>query len=209
MGAGNCVVAGQAAFRYSLTSPSQRAVLRTWRCLSGWSGGLEVGPDAVSGDLGSCGGVTAQQPRGGVEPLGAGERAGAGVVSAADLLQGAVEAADGRGAVFDEFAAVVDQALQVIWGIRAAGCGQVVVSGGDAGDLQCVDVVGFGAGAVPVGAQNRVVAGQAACLYSLMRPSQRVVRTSRRGNGWSVVLLSGVVCRGGRWSSERWGRCML
>ena len=61
----------------------------------------------------------------------------------------------------------------------------------------------------PVGAQNRVVASQAACLYSLMRPSQRVVRTSRRGNGWSVVLLSGVVCRGGRWSSERWGRCML
>ena len=61
----------------------------------------------------------------------------------------------------------------------------------------------------PVGAQNRVVAGQAACLYSLMRPSQRVVRTSRRGNGWSVVLLSGVVCRGGRWPSERWGRCML
>ena len=58
----------------------------------------------------------------------------------------------------------------------------------------------------PVGAQYRVVAGQAACLYSFMRPSQRVVRTSRRGSGWSVVLLSGVVCRGGRWSSERWGR---
>ena len=61
----------------------------------------------------------------------------------------------------------------------------------------------------PVGAQNRVVAGQAACLYSLVRPSQRVVRTSRRGSGWSVVLLSGVVCRGGRWFSERWGRCVL
>ena len=30
----------------------------------------------------------------------------------------------------------------------------------------------------PVGARNRVVAGQAACLYSLIRPSQRVVRTS-------------------------------
>ena len=39
VGAGNCVVAGQAAFRYSLMSPSQRAVLTTWRCLSGWSGG--------------------------------------------------------------------------------------------------------------------------------------------------------------------------
>ena len=39
VGAGNCVVSGQAAFRYSLTSPSQRAVLTTWRCLSGWSGG--------------------------------------------------------------------------------------------------------------------------------------------------------------------------
>ena len=48
--------------------------------------------------------------------------------------------------------------------------------------------------------------GQAACLYSLMRPSQRVVRTSRRGSGWSVVLSSGVVCRGGRCSSERCGR---
>ena len=33
-----------------------------------------------------------------------------------------------------------------------------------------------------VGARNRVVAGQAACLYSLMRPSQRVVRTSRRNS---------------------------
>ena len=30
-----------------------------------------------------------------------------------------------------------------------------------------------------------------------MRPSQRVVRTSRRVSGWSVVLL-GVVCWGGR-----------
>ena len=50
------------------------------------------------------------------------------------------------------------------------------------------------------------MAGQAACLYSLMRPSQRVVRTSRRGNGSSVVLLPGVVCRGGRWFSERCGR---
>ena len=39
VGAGNCVVAGQAAFRYSLMSPSQRAVLTTWRCRSGWSGG--------------------------------------------------------------------------------------------------------------------------------------------------------------------------
>ena len=38
VGAGNCVVAGQAAFRYSLMSPSQRAGFTTWRCLSGWSG---------------------------------------------------------------------------------------------------------------------------------------------------------------------------
>ena len=44
-----------------------------------------------------------------------------------------------------------------------------------------------------VGARYRVVAGQAACLYSSMRPSQRVVRMSRRGSGWLVVLLSGVV----------------
>ena len=39
VGAGNCVVGGQAAFRYSLMSPPQRAVLTTWRCPSGWSGG--------------------------------------------------------------------------------------------------------------------------------------------------------------------------
>ena len=35
VGAGNCVVGGQAAFRYSLMKPSQRAVFTTWRCLSG------------------------------------------------------------------------------------------------------------------------------------------------------------------------------
>ena len=80
--------------------------------------------DAVSGDLGSCGGVAAQQPRGGVEPLGAAARAGAGVVSAADLLQGAVEAVDGRGAVFDQLAAVVDQALQVIGASAQRGAGK-------------------------------------------------------------------------------------
>ena len=34
VGAENCVVAGQAAFRYSLMSPPQRAVFTTWRCLS-------------------------------------------------------------------------------------------------------------------------------------------------------------------------------
>ena len=32
VGAQNCVVAGQGAFRYSLMSPPQRAVLTTWRC---------------------------------------------------------------------------------------------------------------------------------------------------------------------------------
>ena len=37
VGVENGVVAGQAAFRYSLMSPPQRAVLTTWRCLSGWS----------------------------------------------------------------------------------------------------------------------------------------------------------------------------
>ena len=37
VGAENCVVAGQAAFRYSLMSPPQRAVLTTSRCPSGWS----------------------------------------------------------------------------------------------------------------------------------------------------------------------------
>ena len=40
-----------------------------------------------------------------------------------------------------------------------------------------------------MGARNGVVAGQAACLYSLMRPSQRVVRTSRRGNGWPMRVV--------------------
>ena len=39
VGAENCVVAGQAAFRYSLVSPPQRPVLTTRGCLSGWSGG--------------------------------------------------------------------------------------------------------------------------------------------------------------------------
>ena len=31
VGVENCVVAGQAAFRYSLMSPPQRAVFTTWR----------------------------------------------------------------------------------------------------------------------------------------------------------------------------------
>ena len=44
VGAGNCVVAGQAAFRYSLVSPSQRAVLTTWRCPSGWSAAADRSP---------------------------------------------------------------------------------------------------------------------------------------------------------------------
>ena len=39
VGARNSAVAGQAAFRYSLMSPPQRAVFTTWRCLSGWSEG--------------------------------------------------------------------------------------------------------------------------------------------------------------------------
>ena len=41
-----------------------------------------------------------------------------------------------------------------------------------------------------VGARNRVAAGQAACLYSLMRPSQRVVRTSRKSSERSVVSVA-------------------
>ena len=44
-----------------------------------------------------------------------------------------------------------------------------------------------------VGARNRVAAGQAACLDSLMRPSQRVVRTSRKSSERSVVSLLAVV----------------
>ena len=38
--------------------------------------------------------------------------------------------------------------------------------------------------AMGVGARNPVVAGQGACLYSLMGSSQGGVRTSRRGDGW-------------------------
>ena len=37
VGAPNCVVAGQAALRYSLMSSPQRAVFTTWRFPSGWS----------------------------------------------------------------------------------------------------------------------------------------------------------------------------
>ena len=60
-----------------------------------------------------------------------------------------------------------------------------------------------------VGARNGVVAGQAACLYSLMRPSQRVVRTCRRAAGgqscccrgwWAGGLLVG-------WVGSSGGRC--
>ena len=46
------VVAGQAAFRYSLMSPSQRAVFTTWRCLSGWSEGVGAHNSVVGADQG-------------------------------------------------------------------------------------------------------------------------------------------------------------
>ena len=123
---------------------------------------------------------------------------GVGVAAAdADVVEFAVVAQG-------DFAAGVDVVVAdtVLGAGFGGGCGF--------GELG-VDVCGYCAcdAAVGVGARNRVVACQAACLYSLMRPSQRVTRTSRRGNGWSVVLLSGVVCRGGRWASERWGRWVL
>ena len=55
VGAGNCVVAGQAAFRYSLMSSSQRAVFTTWRCLCGWSeGSVATGGRWSSGRWGRC-----------------------------------------------------------------------------------------------------------------------------------------------------------
>ena len=58
----------------------------------------------------------------------------------------------------------------------------------------------------PVGAENYVVAGQAAFRYSLMSPLQRAASTTWRClSGWS----GGSVATGGRWSSERWGRCVL
>ena len=58
----------------------------------------------------------------------------------------------------------------------------------------------------PVGAENCVVAGQAAFRYSLMSPPQRAVLTTWRClSGWSAAS----VATGGRWSSERWGRCVL
>ena len=60
--------------------------------------------------------------------------------------------------------------------------------------------------AAPVGAENCVVAGEAAFRYSLMSPPQRAVLTTWRClSGWS----GGSVATGGRWSSERWGRCVL
>ena len=49
------VVAGQAAFRYSLMSPPQRAVFTTWRCLSGWSeGSVATGGSWSSERWGRC-----------------------------------------------------------------------------------------------------------------------------------------------------------
>ena len=58
----------------------------------------------------------------------------------------------------------------------------------------------------PVGAENCVVAGQAAFRYSLMSPPQRAVLTTWRClSGWSAAS----VATGGRWLSERWGRCVL
>ena len=57
-----------------------------------------------------------------------------------------------------------------------------------------------------VGAENCVVAGQAAFRYSLMSPPQRAVLTTWRcPPGWSAAS----VATGGSWSSERWGRCVL
>ncbi len=57
-----------------------------------------------------------------------------------------------------------------------------------------------------VGARNSVVAGQAACWYSWMSSSQRVDFTTRR---WLGSARGCSVQSGGRWSSERWGRCAL
>ena len=57
----------------------------------------------------------------------------------------------------------------------------------------------------PVGLGNSVVAGQAAFLYSLMRQLHRVVRSGE-------MVASGADSAapvGGRWPSERCGRCWL
>ena len=62
VGAGNCVVAGQAAFRYSLVSPSQRAVLTTWRCPVG-AGDQESVRDSVHEDSASAHIAAGQRPR--------------------------------------------------------------------------------------------------------------------------------------------------
>lgn len=58
----------------------------------------------------------------------------------------------------------------------------------------------------PVGAGNSVVAGQAACWYSLMSPSQRVDLVTR---SWSCGRFVGSGGAAGRWLSERWGRWLL
>lgn len=57
-----------------------------------------------------------------------------------------------------------------------------------------------------VGAGNSVVAGQAECLYSLMRPSHRVDFTTERG---LAGLSTGRGGAGGCWASERCGRWVL
>ena len=57
VGAENCVVSGQAAFRYSLMSPPQRAVLTTWRCAVWlvWCGRWRrVVAGRVNGGAGAC-----------------------------------------------------------------------------------------------------------------------------------------------------------
>ena len=86
--------------------------------------------DAVCGDCGPRAGVAAQQPDGGVEASGAGEGRDPGVVSAADLLNGAVEPVDGRCAVFHEFAAVADQTGDLVCAAGETRRRQVVVAGG-------------------------------------------------------------------------------
>ncbi len=56
-----------------------------------------------------------------------------------------------------------------------------------------------------VGAEYCVLPGQAAFLYSLMRPSHRADFMTRR---WGALTM-GDAASGGRWSRERWGRCSL
>ena len=101
-------------------------------------------------DLGSGGRAFGDLPADPVESLGRGQAFGAQlfVVSGPELDQIRVEAVDLSGAGFDQLPAVEHQSPQVVGCFIAARRREVVLAGGDAGDGQRVEAVGFLAGAL-------------------------------------------------------------